>query len=100
MKVPENHGKRKHGNNMKNKRQHRADEQFEIRQSKGNLMVTDETSDETEVNNLPVQGKPSVFPVCNFTFLSYSPYFLKICRNRNDSLKQQAKLYLCEDWLC
>ena len=51
MKVPENHGKRKRGNNMKNKRQHRADEQFEIRQSKGNLMVTDETSDETEVNN-------------------------------------------------
>ena len=100
MKVPENHGKRKHGNNMKNKRQHRADEQFEIRQSKGNLMVTDETSDETDVNNLPVQGKPSVFPVCDFTFLSYSPYFLKICRNRNDSLKQQAKLCLCEDWLC
>ena len=33
MKVPENHGKRKHGNNTKNKRQHRADEQFEIRQS-------------------------------------------------------------------
>ena len=100
MKVPENHGKRKHGKNMKNKRQHRADEQFEIRQSKGNLMVTDETSYETEVNNLAVQGKPSVFPVCKFTFLSYSPYFLKICRNRNDSLKQQAKLCLCEDWLC
>ena len=64
------------------------------------LMVTDETSDETEVNNLPVQGKPSVFPVCDFTFFSYSPYFLKICWNRNDSLKQQAKLCLCEDWLC
>ena len=92
--------RKQHGNNTKNKRQHRADEQFEIRQSKGNLMVTDETSDETDVNNLPVQGKPSVFPVCDFTFLSYSPYFLRICRNRNDSLKQQAKLCLCEDWLC